>query len=475
MNEDKDLLNDRQTESIRIKAVSGAVLLLLIVVLCSMTVFAASQPLNTVSIVVNSKLKAGLHLPAQISLGGSVTEGQISVRAGSGDYKVTKAEWTSAVGADVKCGDAPQMKIVLEPTSVQKKYFLSSYRASNVKITDGTFVSASRDGDKLVVTLKVKNVHGRYDAPTDIFWNDNKIGEARWYRPDNTSGYYDLRLKRDGKIVTTLNGITAISYDLYPWMTEAGGYTAEIRTIAQTEEQKKYAAASEWVGSAYLIITDRDVSDGKGKKDGTSAGGGQAKPLYVYGWYKDNGKWRYRFLDGRLVQGGWQNIDRDWYYFDNEGIMQTGWQVISGRLYFFASSGRMCTGWMRSGKNWYYLIPETELCQGEVAGQAVCGTRRFIQDHYYMFNQDGTLYTGWFTDGVNYYYFNELDNSLMGAMLTGWITRDQETYYLDPNGVMAQGWREIDGVMYYFYPGSGQMARNTTVEGHYIDNDGLSW
>ena len=48
-----------------------------------------------------------------------------------------------------------------------------------------------------------------------------------------------------------------------------------------------------------------------------------------------------------------------------------------------------------------------------------------------------------------------------GAMETGWLC-DPDTgfwYWLDGNGAMAVGWREIAGEWYYFNPDSGVWER----------------
>ena len=39
------------------------------------------------------------------------------------------------------------------------------------------------------------------------------------------------------------------------------------------------------------------------------------------------------------MQTGWQEIDGERYYFDEEGVMQTGWQMIDGIWYYFIESG----------------------------------------------------------------------------------------------------------------------------------------
>jgi len=49
--------------------------------------------------------------------------------------------------------------------------------------------STRRDGDELVVTLRVKGIKGDYAAPEDAWWNEKSLGQAKWEKPDNTSGY----------------------------------------------------------------------------------------------------------------------------------------------------------------------------------------------------------------------------------------------------------------------------------------------
>ena len=71
------------------------------------------------------------------------------------------------------------------------------------------------------------------------------------------------------------------------------------------------------------------------------------------------------------------------------------------------------------------------------------------------------------------YYLNTVDNSLLGAMFTGWIKRDDKTYFADSNGEIVTGWCQIDGNWHYFYPDSGEMASNTSINGFYVDTDGI--
>ena len=66
-----------------------------------------------------------------------------------------------------------------------------------------------------------------------------------------------------------------------------------------------------------------------------------------------------------------------------------------------------------------------------------------------------------------------MDNSLQGAMFTGWIIRDGQTFYADSNGELVEGWCQIDGNWYYFHPGSYEMARDTRISGFYVNQDGI--
>ncbi|WP_051671509.1 hypothetical protein [Oribacterium sp. P6A1] len=452
------------------KIIVYLLLFLLFILIFGMRVMAATQPINTVSIKIKSKIEAGRKLPSDILIEkSSVDDNEIAVSTSGSKYKITKAEWTSGSDMRVKSGDKPAMRVELESEDISKNYFLSSYRSSNVTITGGTFSSASKDGDKLIINLKLDPIKGKFDEPTDVYWNDDKLGEIRWTRPDNTSGTYELQLMRDSTKVTSVT-TSGLLYNFYPYMTQAGKYYVNIRTILTSTEQRQYAQNSEWLSSAELTITDRDVSDGKGKE----GSGGTAGSLYKFGWYKENGFWYYRYLDDNRLQGaGWAYIDKNWYLFNQYGQMQTGWQIINDKTFFLLKDGSMYTGWMKNGNDWYYLIPKEELRNGEVWGQTANNGWRMINTHYYYFKSNGAMYTGWLYENGKYYFLNDIDNSLYGVMFTGWIHRNEKTYYCDYDGTMVEGWHAINGNFYYFYPGSGQMATNAYIDGYYVNNDGI--
>lgn len=433
-----------------------------------MEVLAATKPINTVNVKVSSDLKAGEPLP-NIEVGGqSASNGSVAVTQSGSHYTVTQAEWVDKASKGVSTAEEPRMKVVLEPEDVSEYYFLASYKESNIKISGGTFVSAKRDGDSLVVTLRVKPVKGEFDTPKDAYWNENTLGQARWKEGENDSGYYELQLLRDNKNVFKVEQTTGKQYNFYPYMTEAGDYSFKVRTIPGTDMQEKYGKKSEWVESGELQITERYVSDGKGKQsENPSAERGTDKEV---GWFEHDSFWSYRYPDGNLCRG-WGNFNSLWYYFDAEGNMLTGWQQIGDLYYYFHQDGQMALGWTKLGNTWYYLRPEEE---GRFpVGSMVSSGWKTVGADYYYFNADGTLYTGWLELDGKRYYLNTLENSLEGAMFTGWIQRDEKTYFADSNGQIVEGWYKIDNLWYYFYPGSGEMAHDTQIDGLFVGSDGV--
>ena len=126
----------------------------------------------------------------KIQIGGTPDTGGVSVSGSGSKYSVTEAEWVDKSGDELKAAEEPQMRVTLEPEDVSEDYFPASYKSSSVKISGGTFVSARRDGDNLIVTLRVKGVKGDFGQPEEAYWNENNLGEARWEKPDNASGYY---------------------------------------------------------------------------------------------------------------------------------------------------------------------------------------------------------------------------------------------------------------------------------------------
>ncbi len=188
---------------------------------------------------------------------------------------------------------------------------------------------------------------------------------------------------------------------------------------------------------------------------------------------------------GSMVTGFYQ-IDADTYYFNANGVLQTGWKTISGSNYYFQkktgkmisgrrkkisghyylfdSDGRMLTGWQTYKGKRYFLKKKGALGK---KGRTYSGWHSVNKKQYY-FSKTGYVLTGWQEIDGSTYYFSE-----KGVMQTGWLTLDGNKYYLNSHGVMQTGWQEIKGKRYYF-DSHGRMAKNTTVNGIAIDENGVA-
>ena len=430
--------------------------------------FAASKPINSIHIQIYSKLESG-DSPGEIFIEkGEIQKHEVTVRGKSSLFTITAAEWGGQNKSTVKVGEELELLLTLSPTDVTDNYFLASYRASSFHITGGYYVSAKREGDDLVLTLKMKAVEGAYDAPVSVDWNEKSLGSVRWQPGEVDSGVYSVQLFRDGTRIHEIEKLSGNQYNFYPYMTKAGRYMVKVKTLVKDAKERKYARGSGYTESSDLQIRDRDVSDGKGK-EGEKVQAGTEKKI---GWEETDGSYIFRLPSGELYKG-WGKIDGYWYYFQPDGKMVKGWQKIQDKWYFFQESGAMAVGWVKDQDQWYYLIPETEATNGQVAGELFAGDWRVIQGRYYYFEADGKMHTGWLFWQGRWYYCNELDNSLLGVMFTGFLTRNEKTYYLNSNGAMDTGWQKIDGDWRYFQEESGEMLKNTSVGGFPLNGDGI--
>ena len=221
------------------------------------------------------------------------------------------------------------------------------------------------------------------------------------------------------------------------------------------------------------------------------------------GWLLLGNTWYYLNSDGKMATGlqkignatyyltssgamavGWVLIDKTWYYFNGSGAIQTGWVTVDGKRYYLKDDGKMATGWLTVNGAMYYFgtsgnmytgthvidnvtyqFDASGACQSKegwktengktyylVSGTAAKGWK-FIENAWYYFEEDtGVMATGWLGQGDAWYYLKD-----SGVMQTGWLLEGNNWYYLNPEtnaygpaGVMAKGYREINGTWYYF-------------------------
>lgn len=364
-------------------------------------------------------------------------------------YTLDSAEWLDDIRS-LKVGDEPRMKVYLSNSGYTQEHtnydtiynFRGSYTSSNVRITNGEFLSAAKrdSGETLEVTLRVKAIKGQYDSPDDVYWTNTR-GTARWNSPENGSGYYDVICYRGSAVVKRLSGYHGTSYNFYPYMTKAGDYSFKVRTVAPENISSSVGKNSDWIESDTLTIEEDQVSDGTGAVEGDEVGGG---PTYsgntypngtgnanVAGWVQSGGYWYFRYPNGEVARDGWIKLDGKYYMMDAQGRMLTGWQQNKYGIWFYMdkTSGAMKTGWLHDNGYWYYL--------------------------------------------------NTTQDDWEGCMVRGWWTLGDKKYYFNDSGIMVTGWFQIDGKWHYFYPeGStdgayGYMAKNTTINGFHINAEGV--
>lgn len=112
--------------------------------------------------------------------------------------------------------------------------------------------------------------------------------------------------------------------------------------------------------------------DGKLIETGTSIPE-PPKPVGNDGWYKQNGKWRYR--EGGKDVTGWKKVNGVWYYLGGDGTMRTGWLKYDGEWYFLEANGAMRVGWKLIDSRWYWF---------EHSGKAVRGFQTIDGKGYYF-------------------------------------------------------------------------------------------
>lgn len=98
------------------------------------------------------------------------------------------------------------------------------------------------------------------------------------------------------------------------------------------------------------------------------------------GWYKQDGKWRFR-KDGKDVTG-WVFDKNVWYYLDPDGRMvANAWRKVNGWWYYLTGSGAMAAGWRKVGGYWYYLNPQSGK---EPKGGMLTGLREIGGKKYFL-------------------------------------------------------------------------------------------
>ncbi|MBO6195694.1 MAG: hypothetical protein J6O56_05095 [Bacilli bacterium] len=164
------------------------------------------------------------------------------------------------------------------------------------------------------------------------------------------------------------------------------------------------------------------------------------------GFIEENNNTYYYENDNLII--GEKEIDNDIYYFNEEGIMQkdivvencyydengklyTGFKEIDGNTFYFSRDG-ITKGIKEIDNKKYYFDEDGHLIKNS------------FYDVYYL-DEEGVIVTGEREIGGRVYIFDE-----NGVLKNGFQVIDGNTYFLDENNNKLKGLQLIDNIRYYF-------------------------
>ncbi len=150
-----------------------------------------------------------------------------------------------------------------------------------------------------------------------------------------------------------------------------------------------------------------------------------------------------------------------WYYYDSNGDMVTGWIKSDGYWYYCYGDGTMARDTMVHG---YYVNADGKWTQDERSREIIDGNSNHF---WYYIGRYGKAVTGWNKIGNNFhlYYFPD-----------GSMARNDtiDGFHVDNDGNIdsGTGWLkdEYSGECYYF--SDGEMTYNDTVGGYHLNSQG---
>ena len=242
----------------------------------------------------------------------------------------------------------------------------------------------------------------------------------------------------------------------------------------------------------YFIGADSKAIKGATVIDNTEYFFDEKTGAQVKGNFATNDKY-YDGITGALVINSYVQVDKDWYYVDNDGKRLKGSQTINNvPVYFDPYDGKQAKGvfgndgyfydkdsgakvdlgtnrYVYINDNWYYLNGEGKILKGD---QTIDGVQVHFDPYY------GNQIKGEFTDSSGYVVkansytspvkFYDKDS---GALVKNqYFNHNGKWYYADAEGNILKGSQTIDGVHVYF-DSYGVQAKDTVLDGYYYDKD----
>lgn len=116
--------------------------------------------------------------------------------------------------------------------------------------------------------------------------------------------------------------------------------------------------------------------------------------------------------------------------------------------------------WKQTEKGWQYI---------DAGGNTYVNTWIYKDGKWYWLEEDGVMAEGWKLVNNHWYYLTPVS----GDMMTGWFFDGISWYYLDESGVRKTGWVQVSG-KWYFMDNDGKMVSGTTTpDGYNVDAAGV--
>ena len=326
--------------------------------------------------------------------------------------------------------------------------------------------------------------------PKNVFASIEKDG---WIKENDGNIYY----YKDG---IELKGLHVIDGNKYHF----GEVTGQLkRGWSITLDKREYYSDSDGVvqegfkeidGNTYYFTFEEGMYKGLHVIDGNKYHFGEVTGQLKIGWSITLDKREYYSDSNGVVQEGFKEIDGNTYYFTFEEGMYKGLHVIDGNKYHFGEvTGQLKRGWsITLDKREYYSDSNGVVQEGfkEIDGNTYYFTfeegmyknSKVIGGIEYFFNDRGILLDKWVTIDENTYYYKDgkilkglhiIDGNkyhfgeVTGQLKRGWsITLDKREYYSDSNGVVQEGFKEIDGNTYYFTFEEGMYKGLHVIDGN---------
>jgi glucan-binding YG repeat protein len=241
-------------------------------------------------------------------------------------------------------------------------------------------------------------------------------------------------------------------------------------------------------------------------------------------WQTSNGYWWNTNSSEIGYSIGWENINGQWYYFDNEGWMctnqwigdyyvtsdgsmavnqwigdyyvgndgqwipnygnsQEGWKLnATGWWYQTSNGGYYANQWASIGGVWYYFDENGYMAADRwignyyVTSSGAMAVNQWI-GNYYVGNDGQWIssagYGQWIQDSYGWRFLKK-DGAFVSNGIYDIKTSSQtNTYGFNNNGYMiANGWLQHENHWYYFQ-GDGILAKNSWIGNYYVDQYGV--